>query len=60
MSGIDYKQLNDDEKLELLQLLYCDLKTKQHVTARDIDQKELIVKETQIVYNRIKQRGVLR
>lgn len=57
MGAIDYNMLNDDDKLGLLQLLYSDLKNKEKLTARDIEQKELLVLETQKVYNRIKMRG---
>jgi len=57
MSAIDYNQLSDEEKLELLQVLYHDLKKKDKITARDIEQKELVIAETQIVYNRIKMRS---
>mgnify|MGYP001594700628 CR=1 FL=1 len=58
MSAINYDVLSDSEKLDLLQLLYHDLKKKQSMwTARDIEQKELIIQETQRVYNRIKMRS---
>jgi len=57
MSAIEYNQLSDEEKLELLQVLYHDLKKKDKITARDIEQKELVIAETQIVYNRIKMRS---
>jgi H2-forming N5,N10-methylenetetrahydromethanopterin dehydrogenase-like enzyme len=57
MSAINYRQLNDAEKLDLLRLLYHDLKNKEKITARDIEQKALIVAETQVVYNRIKRRS---
>ena len=57
MSAINYDTLSDAEKLELLQLLYSDLKKKDKITARDIEQKELVIAETQIVYNRIKMRS---
>jgi len=54
----EYKMLSDDDKLGLLQLLYSDLKGKK-LTARDIEQKELIVQEAQLIYNRIKKRGLI-
>ena len=57
MSAINYSQLNDADKLDLLRVLYHDLKNKEKITKRDIEQKELIVQETQRVYNRIKQRS---
>ena len=57
MSSINYTILSDSEKLDLLRLLYTDLKNKEKITARDIEQKELIIAETQIVYNRIKLRS---
>jgi len=57
MSAINYNQLSDAEKLALLQVLYQDLKKKDKITARDIEQKELVIAETQIVYNRIKMRS---
>lgn len=60
MSAIDYTMLNDTDKLGLLQILYHDLKQKQTNglwTARDIEQKELVIAETQRVYNRLKMRG---
>lgn len=57
MSAINYNHLSDSEKLDLLRLLYHDLKNKEKMTAVDIQQKELIVKETQRVYNRIKMRS---
>ena len=57
MSAINYKQLSDNEKLDLLQLLYLDLKNKEKITRRDLEHKALIVAETQKVYSRIKMRG---
>lgn len=57
MSAVDYTMLSDTDKLGLLQLLYHDLKNKEKLTARDIEQKELLVQETQRVYNRIKMRS---
>ena len=60
MSAINYDQLSDSEKLDLLRLLYTDLKNKDATgrsTRRDIEQKELVVQETQRVYNRIKMRS---
>ncbi len=57
MSAINYDTLNDSEKLDLLRLLYTDIKNKDKITARDIEQKALIVAETQVVYSRIKQRS---
>ncbi len=53
---MEYTSLSDTDKLGLLQLLYHDLKNKDKITARDIEQKELIIAETQIVYNRLKGR----
>ncbi len=50
MSAIDYTSLTDEEKLDLLRLLYHDHKEKPKV-------KKLIVEETQKVYNRIKKRS---
>lgn len=46
---INYKALSDEEKIELLRLLYQSAKTEW---------KEIIIAETQLVYNRIKRRGV--
>lgn len=57
MSAINYDILSDSDKLDLLRLLYTDLKNKEHITARDIEQKALVVAETQRVYNRIKMRS---
>lgn len=60
MSAIDYTCLDDNERLGLLQLLYSDIKKKIDngvALARDYEQKEIIVAETQKVYNRIKQRN---
>lgn len=57
MSAINYDHLSDADKLDLLRLLYTDLKNKDKITRRDIEQKELIVQETQRVYNRIKMRN---
>lgn len=57
MSAINYDLLNDDEKLDLLRLLYHDLQIKQHKTARDLEQKELLIAETQKVYNRLRNRS---
>lgn len=55
MRSIDYDVLSDSEKLDLLRLLYHDLQGRKHLwTARDIEQKELIVAEAQRVYGRIK------
>ncbi len=48
MSDIDYKSLSDLEKIDLLRLLYHD--------NTDKNDRELIVAETQIVYNRLKKR----
>lgn len=57
MSAINYDLLNDDEKLDLLRLLYHDLQIKQHKTARDLEQKELLIAETQKVYNRLRNKS---
>lgn len=57
MSAINYDHLSDADKLDLLRLLYHDLKNKEKLTRVDIEQKELIVAETQRVYNRIKMRS---
>ena len=57
MSAINYDYLSDSEKLDLLRLLYHDIKNKDKITRRDIEQRELIVRETQKVYNRIKMRS---
>lgn len=57
MSAINYDTLNDNEKMDLLRLLYTDLKNKEKKTARDLEQKILIVNEAQRVYNRLKQRS---
>lgn len=55
---MNYDTLSDSEKLDLLRLLYHDLKKKEQMwTARDIEQKELIIQETQRVYGRIKMRS---
>lgn len=54
MGSIKYNQMSDADKLDLLRLLYHDLKAKEQSTARDIEQKELIIQETQRVYSRIK------
>lgn len=56
---IDYHALSDEEKLELLQLMYYDLK---HSTLIGNEEKykahkERIIAETQLVYSRIKQRS---
>jgi len=56
MSAINYDTLSDSEKLDLLRLLYTDLKNKENITALDVEQKKLVIAETQIVYNRIKLR----
>jgi len=61
----DYTSLNDDEKIGLLQLLYHDIKTELKTISihefaqrkKLIQNKELIVAETQLVYNRIKKRS---
>jgi hypothetical protein len=45
--GVDYKALSDEEKIELLRLLY-------HETRSDPAFRELIIEETQLVYRRIK------
>jgi len=57
MSAINYDTLLDSEKLDLLRLLYTDLKNKENITALDVEQKKLVIAETQIVYNRIKLRS---
>lgn len=54
---MEYQTLSDCEKLDLLRLLYHDLKNKDKLNARDIEQKELIVLETQRVYARLKMRS---
>lgn len=54
MSDINYQALNDVEKLDLLRLLYHDLDKSSPSYKLHHD---LIVAETQIVYNRIKQRS---
>lgn len=57
MNTVKYDTLSDSEKLDLLRLLYTDLKNKDATgcsTARDIEQKELIIQETQRVYGRLK------
>lgn len=52
MSEINYTYLSDDEKLDLLRLLYHDAKELGNTV-----QKNLIVSETQKVYDRIKKRS---
>lgn len=52
MSTINYDYLSDLEKFDLLRLLYHNLKNA--FDAKAIEQKELIVQETQRVYSRIK------
>jgi len=54
MQPHEYHSLSDSEKLDLLRLLYHDIKHKEQITAVDIHQRELIVLETQKVYSRIK------
>lgn len=57
MSAINYDYLSDSEKLDLLRVLYHDLKHKEkngQSLARDIEQKALILAETQIVYSRLR------
>ncbi len=54
---MNYDVLSDSEKLDLLRLLYTDLKNKDKMTRRDLEQKALIVAETQRVYSRIKRRN---
>jgi len=56
MSAINYDTLSDSEKLDLSGWLYTDLKNKENITALDVEQKKLVIAETQIVYNRIKLR----
>lgn len=53
MSAIDYNSLTDEEKLDLLRLLYQNVKDKPDRKA----DKETIIAETQIVYNRLKMRS---
>jgi hypothetical protein len=61
----EYRNLSDTEKLDLLQLLYHDIKIELKSISLDdfarrkkcIQNKELVVAETQLVYNRIKQRS---
>ena len=58
LSLINYRNLSDADKLDLLRVLYHDLKTKDAAglsTARDIEQKKLVLAETCVVYSRIKQ-----
>ena len=57
MSAIDYNCLDDSEKLEMIRLLYTDIKNKEKKTARDYEQKELLVQEAQRLYNKLKQRS---
>lgn len=57
MSAINYDYLSDSEKLDLLRVLYHDLKYKEkngQSLARDIEQKALILAETQKVYGRLR------
>jgi hypothetical protein len=53
MSAIEYHSLTDEEKLDLLRLLYQGVKDKPDRK----EDKETIIAETQIVYNRIKLRS---
>lgn len=55
MAAVNYDTLSDADKLDLLRLLYHDLKNKEKITARDLEQKALLLAETQRVYSRIKQ-----
>lgn len=55
MTKIEYQSLSDEEKIELLRLLYQDV--KQPRNEREAFHKEKIIAETQIVYNRLKQRS---
>jgi len=57
MQPHEYHSLSDNEKLDLLRLLYYDIKHKDKITAVDIDQKRIIIAETQKVYSRIKKRA---
>ena len=52
MSAIEYTSLSDDDKLELLRLLYHDYKEKMSGS-----QKEKLVREAQLIYTRLKQRS---
>lgn len=55
MATINYDHLSDSDKLDLLRLLFQDLKKRESTwTARDLEQRELIFMETRTVYDRIK------
>lgn len=60
MNNIKYSKLSDTDKLGLLQLMYHELQKKTiagTMTARDIEHKELIIAETELVYSQLKQRS---
>ncbi len=57
MGAIKYNTLSDSDKLDLLRLLYHDLKKKDKLTARDLEQISLLVSETHRVYTRLKQKA---
>jgi hypothetical protein len=49
----EYKSFSDEDKLGILQLMYHDLKGKPN----RIEDRELIIQETQKVYSRLKHKG---
>lgn len=50
-----YKHLTDNDKFDLIRILYHDLKNKSRKTARDYDQLRFLVNEATRLYGRIKQ-----
>lgn len=55
MSNIDYRALSDEDKIGVLQLMYQRVKDTASIKGKA--DKEIIIAETQIVYNRLKKRG---
>ncbi len=56
MSRIVWAHHSDEEKLDILRVLYRDIKNGPQ-TERSAKNRELVIAETQIVYNRLKQRS---
>ncbi len=52
---INYATLSDADKLDLLRVLYHDTSNKEELTAKDVENRELILAETQVVFARIRE-----
>lgn len=55
MNDIDYVALSDEDKLDLLRLLYWDTKNNNVTNLKE--KQDLIVSEAELVYDRLRKRS---